>query len=128
MSFGIMNRPFKRPKIRSIRPENRMLDAVAEQVMDARAELDAQLERHGRRFPMQEYDRLWIAVLEYTTQMKSRKWLHRDVAREFRGFREYLQLEIFNTPGHALRRADRMEVLLFDDYDAYPEDDEPHDE
>jgi len=109
-------------------PKNRVLDGVAEQVMEARAEFDAQLERHGGQFPTREYDRLWIAVLEYTSQMKSREWLHRDVAREFRGFREYLQLEIFNTPGPALRRADRMENLLFSDYDAYPEDDEPHDE
>lgn len=57
--------------------------------------------------------------------MKSRKWLHRDVAREFSGFREYLQLEIFDTPGDALRRADRMEIVLFSDYDAYPDDEQP---
>ena len=109
-------------------PGNRALDAAAEQVLNARAEFDARLNEHSKRFPMKEYDRLWNAVLEYTAQMKSRKWLHRDLAREFSGFCEYLQLEIFNTPDHALRRADRMEILLFSDYDAYPEDVEPHDE
>jgi hypothetical protein len=105
-------------------PGNKALDALAERVLDARAEFDARLHGRGRRFPVDEFDRLWLAVLEYVAQMKSRKWLHRDVAREFSGFREYLQLEIFDTPGDALRRADRMEVVLFADYDAYPEDDE----
>lgn len=73
---------------------------------------------------MEEFDKLWQAVLDYAVQMKSRKWLHRDVAREFSGFREYLQLEIFDTPGDALRIADWMEIMLFAGYDAYPEDDE----
>jgi|TARA_Y100000031_G_C8232221_1_gene391482 hypothetical protein len=108
-------------------PGNRALDALAEQVLDARAEFDARLHGHRKRFPVKEFDRLWLAVQEYATQMKSCKWLHRDVAREFSGFREYLQLEIFDTPGDALRRADRMETVLFADYDACQEDDEPHD-
>ncbi len=93
--------------------------------MEARVEFETRLPERGKRFPVEEFDRLWLAVLEYATQMKKRKWLHRDVVREFSGFREYLQLEIFNTPGDALRRADRMEILLFNDYDAYPEDDDP---
>ena len=94
-------------------PGNKALDALAERVLDARAEFDARLHGRGRRFPVEEFDRLWLAVLEYAAQMRSRKWLHRDVAREFSGFREYLQLEIFDTPGDALRRADRMEIVLF---------------
>ena len=105
-------------------PENKTLDALAERVLEARVEFETRLPERGKRFPVEEFDRLWLAVLEYATQMKKRKWLHRDVVREFSGFREYLQLEIFNTPGHALRRADRMEILLFNDYDAYPEDDD----
>ena len=108
-------------------PKNRALDALAEQVLHARAEFDVLLHGHRKRFPVKEFDRLWLAVLEYASQMKGRKWIHRDVAREFSGFRERLQLEIFDTPGDALRRADRMEIFLFADYDAYPEDDEPHD-
>ena len=105
-------------------PGNAALDVLAKRVLEARTELDARLDRRGSRFPMEEFDRLWQAVAEYAAQMKSRMWLHRDVAREFSGFREYLQLEIFDTPGDALRRADRMEIVLFADYDAYPEDDE----
>ena len=108
-------------------PGNSALDALAEQVLYAQAEFDTRLHGHCERFPMKEFDRLWLAVLEYASQMKGRKWIHRDVVREFSGFREHLQLEIFEIPGDALRRADRMEIVLFSDYDAYPEDDEPHD-
>jgi len=106
-------------------PGNEALDALAERVLKARAEFDIRLDGRSERFPFEEFDRLWLAILAYAVQMKGRKWLHRDVAREFSGFREYLQLGIFNTPGDALRRADRMEVVLFSDYDAYPEDDDP---
>jgi hypothetical protein len=58
--------------------------------------------------------------------MKSLKWLHRDVARELSGLREYLELERFKTPPDAVRRADQMECMLFADYDPYPDDDVPH--
>ena len=104
--------------------EKATLDAMAERVMTACAEFDARLPVRGTRFPVKEFERLWRAVLQYATEMKGQNWLHRNVAKEFNGFREYLQLEIFKTPGDALRRADRMECLLFADYDAYPEDDD----
>jgi hypothetical protein len=86
--------------------ENPALDALAERVLKAYAEFDARLGKRGRRFPLAEFDRLWRAVLEYSAAMKSLKWLHRDVAREFSGFREYLELESFKTPSDAVRRAD----------------------
>jgi hypothetical protein len=75
-------------------PGNKVLDALAERVLHARAEFDSRLSERGERFPAEEFDKLWLAILEYTTQMKNRRWLHRDVAREFSGFREYLQLEL----------------------------------
>ncbi len=101
------------------------LDTLAQRVLEARAEFDAGLGGNRRRFPLGEFDQLWTAVLEYSAAMRGRNWLHRDVAREFSGFREYLELEILATPSNVLRRTDRMECILFADYDAYPEDDEP---
>lgn len=105
--------------------ENPVLDALAERVLEAYAEFDARLGKRGRRFPVAEFERLWRAVLEYSAAMKSLKWLHRDVAREFSGFREYLELESFKTPSDAVRRADQMECILFAGYDPYLDDDEP---
>jgi len=107
--------------------ENPTLDALASRVMDAHAAFDERLGGRGRRFPFVEFERLRAAVLEYSAAMTGLKWLHRDVARELSGFREYLELEIFKTPSDALRRADQMECALFSDYDAYPDEDEPPD-
>ena len=104
---------------------NEALDASAVRLLEARAEFDARLHGGGKRFPVLEFDRLWLAICDYAAQMTHRNWLHRDVAREFSGFREYLQLEIFDTPGEALRTAERMESILFGDHDPYPEDEEP---
>lgn len=104
--------------------EDPTLDALAESVLEAHAELDARLETPGQRFPNAEFDRLWRAVVEYSSAMKDVKWLHRDVAREISGLREYLQLECFKTPSDVVRRADQMEHILFADDDPYPDDDE----
>lgn len=76
---------------------------------------------------MKEFDRLWLAVTEYSAAMKGLNWLHRDVAREISGFREYLQLELFKTPSDVLRRADQMESILFADQDPYLDYDDPPD-
>jgi hypothetical protein len=93
------------------------LDRLARRVLEARAELDAQL--GNKRFPQEEFDELWVAVRNYCTAMKGLGWVHRDVAREMSGLREYLAIEGFRTPGEALATADRMECLLFSDLDPY---------
>ena len=92
---------------------------MAALVLAARSKFDARL--HGKRklFPEEELLELWQALQQYCGLMKGLDWIHRDVAREISGFREYLQLQEFGTPGEALALADRMECLLFSDYDAY---------
>ncbi len=104
---------------------NEALDASAVRLLEARGELDARLYGPSKRFPAREFNRLWLAFLEYSAQTTHRNWLHGDVAREFRDLPEYLQLEIFDTPGEALRTAERMESILFGDHDPFPEDEEP---
>jgi hypothetical protein len=105
-------------------PGNVELDALAQRVLEARAELDSRLHESGRRFPVAAIEMLWRAVLDYSAAMKGLKWLHRDVVRELSGFREYLELATFKTPPDVLQTADRMECILFAGYDPYPEDDE----
>jgi hypothetical protein len=100
-------------------PERELVDAMAALVLAANSKFDARL--HGKRklFPEEELLELWQALQQYCGLMKGLDWIHRDVAREISGFREYLQLQEFGTPGEALALADRMECLLFSDYDAY---------
>ena len=98
---------------------------MAALVLAANSKFDARL--HGKRklFPEEELLELWQALQQYCGLMKGLDWIHRDVAREISGFREYLQLQEFGTPGEALALADRMECLLFSDYDAYSDEGEP---
>lgn len=100
-------------------PNREALDALATRVLRARGEFDARLHESRRRFPDEEFGRLWQAVQEYRTEMKGLDGLHRDVAREIGALREYLELEEFGTPGEVLAMADRMECILLSDYDPY---------
>ena len=56
------------------------LDALAERVLEAHGEFESLLHKKSRRFPVKEFDRLWLAVAEYSATMKGLDWLHRDVA------------------------------------------------
>lgn len=99
-------------------------DTLAQRVLDCRAEFDAQL--HGsKRFPLEEFDRLWDAVSGYAAVIDERNLIHRAVAREISGIREYLELASVDTPSEVLARADRMECILFSGYDPYFDGDEP---
>jgi hypothetical protein len=106
-------------------PERELVDSMAAVVLAAYSKFDARL--HGKRkmFPEQELFGLWQALQQYCGLMKGLGWIHRDVAREISGFREYLQLPKFGAPGEALALADRMECLLFSDYDAHSDGGEP---
>jgi len=99
-------------------PERELADAMATLVLAAYSKFDARLHGKGKLFPEEELFELWQALQQYCGLMKGLDWIHRDVAREISGFREYLQLQEFGTPGKALALADRMECLLFSDYDA----------
>ena len=105
--------------------EDRM-DMLAEKVLDARSQLDLQL--HGERtYPLKAFEELWLALNEYAAALGDSRSLHRAVAREISGLREYLELESFHTPGEVLAKADRMETILFAGYDPYFEGEEPDD-
>jgi len=96
------------------------LDLLAERLLEARFEFDRAL--HAKRngaFPEDLFGLLWDAVQAYYVAMKGRDWIHRSVARELSGFREYLQLQGFRTPGDFLSKADRMEGLVFSEDDPY---------
>src|SRR5512147_76893 len=45
------------------------IDALAQRVIESRAELDYELHRNKRRFPVDEFDRFWRAFLDYCAGM-----------------------------------------------------------
>ena len=57
-------------------PRNKALDALAERVLEARADFDTQLRGRGKQFPVAEFDRLWLEIRAYVAQMKGRRHSH----------------------------------------------------
>ncbi|MCP4043549.1 MAG: hypothetical protein GY731_16595 [Gammaproteobacteria bacterium] len=106
-------------------PKRDTLDALAARLLAACAEFDEQLHENRKSFPDEEFGRLWQCVQEYCAEMKGLDWIHKDVAREISGLREYLELDEFRAPGEVLAVADRMETLLFSDHDPHFGGDEP---
>jgi len=51
--------------------------------------------------------------------------IHRNVAAAVNGLRSIIELESFHAPGEAIYDADRLECMLFREYDPYFEGDEP---
>ncbi|MFT3768457.1 MAG: hypothetical protein QM820_34345 [Minicystis sp.] len=99
---------------------------LAEAVAKARGALDVAL-AGGRRWPRAEFQRLTEAVLAYTRSTAGEEMIHRTVASAVSGLREDLELAGRRVPGDALAEADRLEVMLFSDYDPHFEGDEPPD-
>jgi hypothetical protein len=99
-------------------------DELAEAVVAARVELDVAL-AGGKRWPRAEFLRLVEAVLAYTRATTGRQMIHRGVACAVSGLREYLDVASKRVPGSALAEADRLEVLVFSDYDPRFDGDEP---
>lgn len=126
MFFAALKTPLM-PVLAAHNPmEIEKLDTLAEQVLKAFYTLDSQLHLKGKRsFPHKELDCLLAAVEQYANAVGDGNLIHRNVAKEIAGFREYLMLDLFNTPGEALYIADRMECILFSGYDSFFEGDEP---
>ena len=65
------------------------------------------------------------AVVRYTEAIKNSPMVHRKVASVVNGLREILELKSSRALGHAISDADRLECMLFSEYDPHFEGDEP---
>jgi hypothetical protein len=97
---------------------------LAKTVVRARGELDVAL-AGKRQWPRAEFQRLAEAVLTYARSTAGEQMIHRAVARAVSGLREYLEVAGKRVPSEALAEADRLETMLFSDYDPHFEGDEP---
>ena len=104
--------------------EEAKLKALVDRVMDAYGELDDCLGKPY--FPVTKFNRFWQAVFDYSAAMSERDWLHRDVASVVNGLCDYLEQECHKVPSDILWKIDQMEVLLFSNYNAYPEHENPY--
>ena len=111
-------RPLKSPR----RPVD--IDVLAERVLECRAAFDGALSG-PRDAAFEALEALWQAVCEYTDALGDAEVIHRAIAWEFSGLREYLESTVPSVPGEFLSRAERMEYLLLSGRDPYFEGSEP---
>lgn len=99
-------------------------DKLAEDVMNAYAEFVMHF--HGKGpFPMIYFKAFFEAVVRYIESIKNGQMIHRKVASAVNGLREMIELKSSHVPEQAISDADRLECMLFSEYDPYFEGDEP---
>jgi hypothetical protein len=99
-------------------------DKLAEDVMNAHAEFEMHLHEKGP-FPMIYFRAFLEVAVRYIESMKKSPMIHRNVASAINGLREILELKSSRAPGQAISDVDRLECMLFSEYDPYFEGDEP---
>jgi hypothetical protein len=99
-------------------------DKLAGEVMNAYAEFEMHLYEKGP-FPMIYYRAFFEVAVRYVESIKNSPMVHRNVASAINGLRDILELRSSYAPGQAISDADRLECMLFSEYDPYFEGDEP---
>jgi hypothetical protein len=99
-------------------------DKLAEDVVNAHAEFERHLHEKGA-FPMIYFRAFFEVAVRYIESMKKSPMIHRNVASAINGLREILELKSSRAPGQAISDADRLECMLFGEYDPHFEGYEP---
>lgn len=99
-------------------------DKLAEDMMNAYTEFETHLYEKGP-FPMFYFAAFFDVAVRYIESMKNSPMIHRNVASAISGLRKILELKSSRAPGQAISDADRLECMLFSEYDPYFEGHEP---
>ena len=78
-----------------------------------------------RKYPVQEFKSFVEAARRYIALSKGDPLIHRNVANAINGLTDSLEVERKRVPEDVLREAERLECLLFAEYDPHFEGDEP---
>jgi hypothetical protein len=99
-------------------------DGLAETVEAAWCAFETELTDKGA-YPLDLFDGFFAAVKSYAEATTNNKMIHRKVASRVNGLREFLAMERKAVPGRVLQAADRLETILFAEYDPHFDGDEP---
>ena len=77
------------------------------------------------KYPVQEFESFVEAARRYIALSKGDPLIHRNVANAINGLTDFLEVERKRVPGDVVREAERLECLLFAEYDPHFEGDEP---
>jgi len=78
-----------------------------------------------RKYPVQQFKSFVEAARRYIELTKGDPLIHRNVAKAINGLTDFLEVERKRVPGDVLSEAERLECLLFGEYDPHFEGNEP---
>ncbi|MFZ0744387.1 MAG: hypothetical protein WAM85_08265 [Terracidiphilus sp.] len=100
-------------------------DQLADEAIDRWEDFQESLASVKRRYPKQQFQAYWSAKKRYAELTKADALIHKRVAAAVHGLVDYLSAEQKRVPSDVLRDAERLECLLFMEYDPCFEGDEP---
>ena len=77
------------------------------------------------KYPVQQFKSFVEAARRYIDLSKGDPLIHRKVARAINGLADFLEVERKRMPGDVVCEAERLECLLFGEYDPHFEGEEP---
>ena len=100
-------------------------DQLAAEVIDRWEDFQESLASVKRKYPIQQFQAYWSATKRYAELTKADALIHKRVAAAVHGLVDFLSAERKRVPSDVLRDAERLECLLFMEYDPCFEGDEP---
>jgi hypothetical protein len=97
---------------------------LAEGVLKAYAQLESGLYGKGR-FPISDFRLFFEATVRYIEATKEAAMIHRSIASIVSALRDELTLQAVQAPDEAISDAERLECMLFSEYDPYFKGHEP---
>lgn len=100
-------------------------DELAAEAIDRWQGFQESLASVKRKYPLNQFRAFWSATKRYAELTKADALMHKRVAAAVHGLVDFLSAERKRVPSDVLRDAERLECLLFMEYDPYFEGDEP---
>lgn len=100
-------------------------DQLAAEAIDRWWDLQVSLSSEKRKYPVEQFQALWLATKRYAESTKADALIHKSVAAAVHGLVDFLSAERKQVPANVLCEAQRLECMLFSGYDPNFEGDEP---
>lgn len=100
-------------------------EQLAAEAIDRWEDFQESLASVKRKYPIHQFQSFWLATKRYAELSKGDALIHKRVVATIHGLVDSLSAERKRVPSNILRDAERLECLLFMEYDPCFEDDEP---
>jgi hypothetical protein len=113
------------PERKTVKIPATQKDQLAAEAINLWGDFQESLSSSRRKYPIHQFHAFWAATKRYAELTKGDVVIHKRVVAAVHGLVDFLSAERKRVPSDVLRDAERLECLLFMEYDPCFEDDEP---